>query len=324
MRLLYVRLRWVLLVQFVTVFVSTAGFVVLADFSWFDALYMSVITLGTIGYGEVQPLETVGRVWAMTVIAGGFAVLVYSGSVLTSLLLSGDLQAAMARQRTERMRERLVDHVIVVGFGRVGRSVVQATVAAGHRCVVVDADPTKEEGIRSAGALAVPGDGMQEDVLRAAGIETARALIAAGPDDPSNLVVTLTARALRPDLRIVSRVNEPDWQQRISRAGASAAVSPYGDFGTGLAASALGADLVDTHSLSGYGLRTEDIVVGAGSPLIGRRPGELAAEHENTTFLAMRRRAPESPWERVETELRPGDLLVVLGPDETVARIARH
>ena len=321
LRLLVFRLRWVLAVQLATVLISTIGFVVLADFSWFDALYMTIITLGTIGYGEVNPLDQVGRLWAMTVIAAGFAVLVYSGSSLTSLLLSGDLKAALARQRSARMSEGLKAHVIVVGFGRVGRAVTQATLRQGHRCVVVDADESKDRAIREAGAIPVFGDGMQEEVLLAAGITRARAMVAAGPDDPANLVVTLTARALCPELRIVSRVNDPDWQQRILRAGASAAVSPYGDFGTGLAASALGADVVETTSLSGYGLRTEDVIVSAGSPLVGARPDTLASEHANTTFVVMRRANAESVWEQTNTAIEVGDVVVVLGPDETVTRI---
>lgn len=320
-RLVLYRLRWVVLVQCLTVVVSTAGFAVFADYPWFDALYMTVITLGTIGYGEVQPLDHAGRMWAMTVIAAGFAVLVYSGSTLTSLLLSGDLKAAIARRRSTRMTEGLNAHLIVVGFGRVGRAVTSAAHLQGQRCVVVDADETKELSIRDAGAIPIFGDGMQEEVLLTAGIANARALIATGPDDPANLVVTLTARALCPGLRIVSRVNDPDWEQRILRAGASAAVSPYGDFGAGLAASALGADLVETHSFSGYGLRTEDIVVGNGSPLVGARPEALAREHVNTTFVVMRRGPSDSVWERTESPIQVGDVVVVLGPDETVARI---
>jgi len=317
-RLLSTRLRWVLVVQVATLVVATAGFVLLADYGWFDALYMSVITLGTIGYGEVRPLDNVGRTWAMLVIAGGFAMLVYSGTVFTSLILSGDLRVALARQRSARMREQLHNHVIVVGFGRVGRSVVYAVQRSGRQVVVVDADPEKEDAIRATGAISVLGDGMQEDVLRDAGIQAAKALIAAGPDDPANLVVTLTARALRPDLRIVARVNELEWQQRIQRAGASAAVSPYGDFGAGLASSALGTDLVETHVFSGYGLRTEDIVVGAGSSMIGRRPGDLVAGKADITLLAMRRSEPGAVWQKTETELQAGDVVVIVGPDRTV------
>ncbi len=315
------RLRWVLLAQVLTLVVSTAGFVVLAGLDWFDALYMSVITLGTVGYGEVAPLDTIGRTWAMVVITGGFAVLVYAGAVLTSLLLSGDLRTAFLTQKGERMRKGLHNHVIVVGFGRVGRSVVLATLRSGHECLVVDADPAKAEAIRADGALAVVGDGMQEDILREAGIETARALVAAGPDDPANLVVTLTARALRPDLRIISRVNEVEWQQRMTHAGATAAMSPYGDFGAGLAASALGKDVVETHVLSGYGLRSEDIIVGSGSRVIGRNPSDLAREHDDVTILALRRTRSDDPWQPVEAEIREGDVLLLMGSDENVASI---
>jgi voltage-gated potassium channel len=324
LRLLVLRLRWVLVVLCATVLISTVGFVALAQYSWFDALYMTVITLGTIGYGEVKPLDNVGRLWAMTVISAGFGVLVYSGSTLTSLLISGDLKAALARQRSARMSEGLKSHVIIVGFGRVGRAVTVAALRQGQRCVVVDADEGKDRAIREAGAIPVFGDGMQEEVLLAAGIARARALVAAGPDDPANLVVTLTARALCPDLRIVARVNDPDWQQRILRAGASEAVSPYGDFGTGLAASALGADLVETTSLTGYGLRTEDVIVSAGSRLIGQRSETLSLDHANTMFVVMRRASVDTAWERTDTEIQVGDVVVVLGPDETVAGLGNR
>lgn len=321
---LFEKLRWVLLSQVLTLIVATAGFVVFAGLDWFDALYMGVITLGTVGYGEVVPLDTVGRAWAMLVITGGFAVLVYAGAVLTSLLLSGDLRTAFLMQRGERMRKELQNHVIVVGFGRVGRSVVLAILRSGHPCLVVDPDPAKAEAIRAEGALVVVGDGMQEDVLREAGIATARALVAAGPDDPANLVVTLTARALRPDLRVISRVNEVDWQQRMTHAGATAALSPYGDFGAGLAASALGKDVVETHVLSGYGLRSEDIIVGSGSGVIGRHPSDLAREHDDVTILAMRRDAPAGRWRSVEDRIEEGDVLLLMGSDENVAGIGER
>ena len=142
---LFGKLRWVLLAQVLTLVVSTAGFVVFAGLDGFDALYMSVITLGTVGYGEVAPLDTVGRTWAMVVITGGFAVLVYAGAVLTSLPLSGDLRTAFLTQRGEGMRKDLHHHVIVVGFGRVGRAVVLATLRSGHECLLVDADPVEAE-----------------------------------------------------------------------------------------------------------------------------------------------------------------------------------
>lgn len=336
--LLFRRLRWVLAIQVATLFVASVGFVVFAEYGWFDAFYMSVITLGTIGYGEVNPLDTTGRLWAIVVITGGFAVLVYSGAVLTSLLLSGELTDALVRQRRARMRDRLKDHVVVVGFGRVGQAVVRAALRAGHECVVVDHDESKRDEITRAGAIAVVGDGMQETVLHEAAIGTARGLVAAAPDDPVNLVVTLTGRAVRPDLRIVSRVNDPAWEERITRAGASAAASPYADFGAGLAASALGTDVVETHSLSGYGLRTEDVIIGRGSKLIGRRPHELADEYANATFIAMRRSSQASlpaslpassgtsfasgtPWEKTDDALREGDLLVIVGPDHVVAHV---
>lgn len=248
-------------------------------------------------------------------------MLVYAAGVLTSLFVSGELREVQRRQRSNRMRESLANHVIVIGFGRVGRAVVQALRRRGVSCAVVDPDDSLADVISEYGAVPVLGDAMQEEALTAAGIARAQAIVAAAPDDPTNLVVVLTARALRPDLRTVARVNDPDWHDRIIRAGADVVMSPYSDFGAGLAASAVGRDVVGLQAIEGLGMRTEEIAVGRGSPIVGRTLRELSAVEPEVLLIGVRREKGLTGWHQVEGVLVVGDVVIALGSSDALLRL---
>jgi voltage-gated potassium channel len=237
------RLPFALLIALVAA--ATIGYEVIEGYGWVDAFYMTVITLGTIGYSEVHPLGTDGRLFTIGVIVASFATIVYAASVLTSMFTSGEVKRRMNERSARKMQESYHDHVIVVGFGRVGHAVVRSLHAIGERCVVLDLDAELERSIRALGAAHVCGDATDVDVLHAAGIERAAGLVAAADVDASNLVVVLTARAVAPNLRIVSRVNEPEWLQRIQHAGADVAQSPYESYGRRLAGYAAGLEPAD-------------------------------------------------------------------------------
>lgn len=237
--LLVYRLRFALIAAVALAVVATFGYVSLEGYSWLDSIYMTVITLGTIGYGEVKPLHSDGRIFTIAVIISSFATLVYMASVLTTLFATGEVVQHARLRRMRRMCAELNDHVIVVGFGRVGQATVLALVAQNKQVVVMDTNPDHERDIHAAGALQVIGDATDEDALRNAGIDRAAALIAAADQDSENLVVVLTARSMRHDLRIVSRVNRASWLVRMRRAGADVAESPYESYGERLATCAV-------------------------------------------------------------------------------------
>jgi voltage-gated potassium channel len=302
--------------------VASAGFMVLADYPWFDALYMSVITLATIGYGEVNPLDTAGRVWAITVIVAGFATFVYAASVLSAVFVSGEFTNAINARRGERMREQLRDHVIVVGFGRVGRAVVQGVVNERRPCIVIDRERTLDESITAAGVVGLIGDASEETTLREAGIERAEAIVVAAHDDATNLVVVLTARALNPSLRIVARVNDPAWYDRICRAGAHSALSPYESYGIALAASALDASVVGVQDLPTLGLRAEEFTVLAGSPVVGKSLEDFAVAHPDVLVVGIRREQGITRWHEIPGPIAVDDVIVVLGEPSAMARLA--
>jgi voltage-gated potassium channel len=306
------------------VLVASGGYVVLADYSWFDALYMTTITLGTIGYQEVRPLGTDGRAWTIGVIVAGFCLLIYVASVLTSLFVSGELGQSMRARKGARMRDGLRGHIIVVGFGRVGAAAARSVRSEGKACLVVDTDEHRATEIEAIGALAFVGDGREEPVLRAAGIDRASALVAAAHDDAANLVVVLTARALRPDLRIVARVNDQSWLSRMERAGADVAASPYDSVGASLATSAIESSVIGLHDLPGLGVRTEEIEVQPGSPAVGSTLRELAIEQPDVLLLGLHDVGGLSDWQTVSGALDAGDIVVALGGPEALTRLAHR
>jgi voltage-gated potassium channel len=316
------RLRWAVLATFLVASLATVGYVVTEGFGWIDAIYMTVITLGTVGYEEVHPLDTAGRLLTIGIIVVGFGTFAYAVSVLTNLFVSGDALTQIHHRRSKRMREELHDHVIVVGFGRVGQAVVRGLQELDKACVVLDRNPAAEHSIRAAGGVEVIGDATNEEDLQKAGVGRAAALIAACDEDSENLVVVLTARAARSDLRIISRVNEATWLDRMKQAGADVAQSPYPSYGMSLAAAAVSSAVVDLHDLPMLGLGTEEIQVPSGSRLIGSTAVDIARMHPLAYILGLRRDDQLQPWHRVDGAIRAGDILVALGPPEHLTTLA--
>lgn len=314
-------LRAALLTAVVVTAVSTIGFVVLADYPVFDALYMTIITLGTIGYGEVRPLDTIGRIWAMIVVVAGYGVLVNITARFTSILLSGNFAASLRRHRRHRMLERLHHHDVVIGFGRVGRSTAEAILATGRACAVVESLAEKAEEIERLGAVAVVGDARDVEVLEEAGIDRAESLVTT-LDDPDNLVVVSSARYANGALRIVSRVNALEWSERLRRAGADDLVPVFRTAGRHLAASARSPGVVGVLAELGDSV-TEEIAVPIGSPLVGRSFEDLMHRHPTVVVMGLRRDRSVARWHEVSGPIEAGDVLIARGPVSDLADISR-
>lgn len=320
-RLVVTRLRWPILSAAGLIGIAAAGYVVVADYSWMDALYMTIITLATVGYGEVQPLTAAGRWWTIVTIIAGFAVFVNATAQLTALLLSGEITDALEERRRSKMRDRLERHVIVVGYGRVGRATANSIREAGLACAVVEEDDSRADDIIRAGAVFVQGDGRDIETLQAAGIDHAVALSTA-LDDPDNLVVIVTARTLRPDLRIVTRVNDIHWSERLRRAGASQLVPVYESAGASIAATALSPEVLAVQELTGLGMRTEEILVPAGSPLAGCDLASVMERDPDLVLIGVRRDDSLTRWHEVQGTLREGDVVVAMGSSTSLAVLA--
>jgi len=253
---------------------GTAGYVVIEGWDVFDAFYMTITTVTTVGYGEIHPLSRAGRVFNSAVVVLGAATVLYSFSFLMARVVEGDLQARWARRRRERMLDDLDHHFIICGFGRIGQIVAREFFRQSVPLVIIERDPERMHAAIDAGYLAVEADASSEDVLRRVGIGRARGFIAAVSTDADNVFAILTARLLRPDLFIIARAETEDTKAKLVRAGADRVLSPYQIGGLQLAQTALRPAVVDFVQLAtssdNLDLNMEQVQIGAGAPLAGR------------------------------------------------------
>ena len=304
---------------------GTVGFIVLEGFSPVNALYMTVTTLTTVGFGEIEPLGPGGRIFTLSLIAIGFTAAFTLLAILTSLVASGQLGRSLSRRTMRQRIDSLRDHYIVCAFGRVGQAAVEELVAQGAGVVVVEVDPVLEPAMVEAGVLYLLDDPQKEDVLEQAGIERARGLLCAVDSDAANVYITLLARARNPDLFIIGRASSPESVEALRRAGSDRVVSPYRLSGTRMAALAFQPamlEFVDMVSVA-PDLRIEELVLGDRSPLAGASVREVASPYDGVMIMAVR--SPDGALlvpPRADTVLNAGDLLIVVGPVDALNDLA--
>ncbi|WP_328602268.1 potassium channel family protein [Nocardia terrae] len=309
------RLSRVVLAFALVVLAGTVGYVMLG-FGVLDALYQTVTTITTVGFREVHPLSATGQVFTMVLILVGAGTVFYLFGVLLEALIEGHLRHHLERRRMNRRIEQMRGHVIVCGWGRVGRSTAQYLHGLGKTIVVIDRDPERLRDIEFPNIL---GDVTDDSVLEAAGIEHAQALIAALDGDADNVYVTLSARALRADLVIIARARTEGSKSKLLRAGANRAVNPQLIGGRRMAAFALQPnvaeflDVVMHEDTLEY--RIEEIRLGPGSPLIGRSLSDIALRPATgALILAIRTQTGQfvaNPTD--DTQLHATMILIVLG-----------
>jgi voltage-gated potassium channel len=299
--------------------VGTAGYVVLEGWGIFDAFYMTITTVTTVGYAEIHPLSRVGRVFNSGVIILGVATVLYTFSFLMAQLVEGDLQARWARHRRERMLDDLTHHFIICGFGRIGQIVAREFMRQDVQLVVIERDPERMQAAIDSGYLAVEADASSEDVLRRVGIARARGLIAAVSTDADNVFAILTARLLRPDLFIIARAETEEAKAKLVRAGADRVLSPYQIGGLQLAQTALRPAVVDFVQLAtgsdNLDLNMEQVQIGTDTALAGRTIVQANLRQRfGVVVVGIQRASGAMEFNPPpETAMQVGDYLVVLG-----------
>ncbi len=322
----WIALRRPLALVAAVVTVGVAGYMLVEGWSLFDALYMVITTITTVGYGEIHPLSDGGRLFTMVLVVLGTGTMLYTLSTIVHYAVEGELTRQVWRRRMQRRIEQLSQHVVLCGYGRVGRQIASDLRREGVPFVVVDVNQASLASAQLDGCLHVQGNASADEVLLAAGVKRARALVTAVDSDVDNVYVTLSARGLNPTLFIVARAGRDDAEAKLRRAGADRVISPYHIGGRRMAMLALRplvVEFVDTlmHDASTE-LMLEEIEIGPDSPLVGQ-PVEAArgTEGAGLMILAVKQGTRLIPNPPPTLAIGPGDQLLIMGTQSSLRTV---
>jgi voltage-gated potassium channel len=320
------RLRLGLAALVAVLVLGTGGYVAFG-FPLLDAMYQTVTTVSTVGFREVHPLSTGGRVFTMALILGGVGTVLYSFTMVLEAVVEGQLQEVLGRRRMDRQIARMDGHVIVCGFGRVGRNLARYVAGAGQDIVVIEQDPVRAAAAEGS-VNVVRGDATSDEILKEAGIERAGVFVTALNTDADNLFVTLTARSLRKDLFIVARARAETSEAKLTQAGADRVVNPQGIGGARMAAFVLQphvAEFLDVVMHDGsLEFRLEEVALPDGSPLAGKSLREAhIRDSTGALILALRETGGEFTMNPPpETVLCAGQILISIGTEAQLKALA--
>lgn len=314
---------WILIVLAVTT-IGTTGYMILLGWSLSDAIYMTVISLTTVGYKEVRELGDLGRAWTMLLSISGVGIIFGTIGVVAEAVVA---EASSGKREARRMQEAvdaLRGHYIVCGYGRVGSTVCRELIHSGQSLVVIDVNANSIEAARAHGHLVVEGDATADATLRSAGVERAGGLITTIDSDANNVYVTLSARALNPSLFIVARANSDGADVKLAQAGADRVVSPYTRAGRQIAELATRprvADFIDAALSHGQiAFSMEEFEVAAGGVLDGLTVDGLRGRGVHVLAIVRGERdfEPNPPAER---QLSAGEHLIVSGSADELGEL---
>jgi voltage-gated potassium channel len=306
---------------------GTAGYMLIEGWSAWDAFYMTVITVTTVGYREVHDLSPAGQAFTVVLLLGGVGAALYTFTLLATVVVEGGLPKRLQRRRQARMLDTIKDHFIICGYGRIGSIVAHQFHRQKVPYVVIERDSARVQKAIEDGAMTFEADASREEVLKRVGIERARGLIAAVGTDAENVYTVLSARVLRPELFIVSRAETEDATIKLTRAGADRVISPYAIGAMQIAQTALRPAVVDFVALAtssdNLELAMEEIPVSSTSPLVNQsivnanlrqRFGVIVVGIQRTDGRMEFNPSPDAG-------IRAGDKLVVLGRPDSLKEL---
>jgi voltage-gated potassium channel len=304
--------------------VGTVGYMLIEGWPFLDALFMTIITMSTIGYGEVNVLSPVGRIFTIGLIVIGVIIASYVITTAVELFTSQGLLEQIRYRRRRKELEKLKDHCIVCGFGRLGRNLAQELQARHYPIVVIDINSEAVETCRQTGIPAVLGSAADEDILHDAGVERANSLVAAANTDAENVFIVLTAKGMNPNLQIISRCNSEPSIPKMEKAGVDTVISPHTIAGRRIAQMLTRPNVVSfLDGILEFGdqkMLLEEFIIDQNSPLAGQTLQEARLK---VAVLAVTH--PEQPplsHPKADTKLMPGAAIIVMGVKEDLDQLA--
>jgi len=307
-----------------TLAIGTTGFTLIDHYPPFDAFYMTLITMTTVGYDEIHPLSHAGRIFNSFLILFGVTTIFIAIGAVTQTVIELEFGDVLNRRRSKRMIDQLKDHFIICGYGRVGRGAAEELQHEGAPFVVVDSSPERIERAMLAGMLGVAADATRDDTLRQVGIARARGLVAALATDADNLFVLLSAKGLNPGIYVAARAAEEGAEEKMRRAGASSVFAPYALTGHRLAQALLRPHVVQfldfTTNDIAADIAIEQVTVAAGTEAVSKTLRELQLGRDlGVTVMAIRATDGHMSFNpSADTAIRAGDCLIVMGRQQSL------
>lgn len=307
--------------------VGVTGYMGIEGWQFLDALYMTIITLGTVGFREVHDLSDVGKLFTMGLIVVGVSVLGYIVGSLAQIMFEGQFQRIIGRKKVEKRIDALSDHYIICGFGRIGALICREFAAKPLPFLVIEKHPEVHEKLHQEEYLHIRGDATEDETLLRAGIKRARGLISVVTSDTENVYITLTARGLNPDLFILARSGEEGSEIKLKRAGANKVVSPYLIGGSRMAQAILRPNVMDFIEIATgrehMELQMEELLIPAGSRFVGdnlissgfrKETGVIIVGIKKSTGKMVFNPSPHS-------KLEANDTMIVLGEPAAIQKL---
>jgi voltage-gated potassium channel len=305
--------------------IGVTGYIVIEGWTFIDALYMTIITITTVGFAEVHPLSLTGKIFSIFIIIGGVGSALYILTATVQSVLEGQFGITMGRRRMKAKIAKLKGHFILCGYGRVGQEIARTFSEEGASFVVIDNNEERIAKAEGDGYICLLADATSDEVLKEAGIERARGLVATLRSDADNTYITLSARGLQPGLFIEARSSSGEAEVKLKRAGADRVISPHVIGGHRMAMLALRpavVDFIDTVTYRpGRELQLENVDVASGSPLVGQTMKHIR-DQDGITVLAMRKQSGKLLANPPNKEtIGDGDRLIVIGTKQRLAAL---
>jgi len=325
----YSKLKISLFLLFATIAFGTFGYVLVEGMVIFEAFYMTLITISTVGFSEVKPLSYMGRLITIVIIVCGISLLTYTLGQVARIFVEGELRIILGRRKLEKQIAALKDHYIVCGYGRIGAIIAHELRAEKIPLVVIEQEPAQIEELESENILYLGMDATSDETLISAGLQSARGLVTAVSSDADNVFIALSAKELRPDIFILARASGVSSESKLLRAGASRVVCPY-QMGAKRMAEILQKptviDFLDqTMMNSELGLAMEEAVIAEGSPLTEKTVmTSKLKQNFGVMIVAIKKLSGEmifnpGPGEQFDA----GDVIVVIGEKEKLQKMTK-